>query len=121
MSISEIWANLYSHNPKIQAFAVSQDGEIVWQTDNWNLVDTVGELFAAYDRGASEVRIAKVSYTIMSATDESLVASSKDKKGHFLMTKADKTVWFLAWITHDSVPELTLVDLKYAATQLAHI
>jgi hypothetical protein len=119
MEISELWSYLYSNNSKLQAFAVSEDSKIVWQTDNWNLVDSIEEILEACITNRSKIEVAGVKFTTMHASDKNFIASSGEK-GHFLMAKVDHrtNTWLMVWSAADSDPELAIIDLKYAATKM---
>ncbi|MDF1538765.1 MAG: hypothetical protein P1Q69_07670 [Candidatus Thorarchaeota archaeon] len=120
MSISDTWTYLYSNNPKIQAFAVSEDSKIIWQTDNWNLVGDIETIVETCAIGGPSVTISGVAYKTIHSTEDSYYASSDDK-GHFLMVRVEKQTnsWLLAWTLPDSIPDLTLIDLKYACKKMA--
>ena len=105
------------HNSKIQAFAMIVKKEIVWQTDNWNLVDEVDQLLEAILLSKDELEISNVRYTIISQTDNTLIATSSEGNGHILMAAAKNNTWLVGWATPDSVPELTIIDLQYAASK----
>ncbi|MFW9850176.1 MAG: hypothetical protein ACFFF4_13650 [Candidatus Thorarchaeota archaeon] len=119
MDISEIWSTLYSHNPKLQAFAVSEDSKIIWQTDNWNLVDSIDEILDVVTANKSKLKVSGVTYKTVRTTEESLVASS-DGSGHLLMAKAKhkNDTWVIAWATSDSDTDLAIIDLMYTATKM---
>ena len=123
MSISEIWSNLYSNNSKLQAFAVVENSKIVWQTDNWNLVDDVEHIMDVCTNAKKSLKVAEVAYTTIRASEDSYIASSSNDKGHFLMaqTHHKSGIWLMAWATADSDPELTIIDLMYAATKMVSL
>lgn len=116
--IDAAWNALYEANSKIQALAVWKETEIIWQTQNWNLVDISEELIKAPEISAQSVTISGVVYNLLSSTTEAYLASAKQDKGHFIMVKASKSIWLMAWIKSDAVPELALIDLTYAALNL---
>jgi hypothetical protein len=118
LPIADIWTHLYMHNPKIQAFAVIQKKEVVWQTDNWNLVKDVDTLLEAILMSKESIKISKVNYEVVSTKDDTLIATSPDGKGHILMAKAKNASWLVSWATADSVPDLSIIDLRYAASKL---
>ncbi len=105
------------HNSKIQAFAVIVKKEIVWQTDNWNLVNEVDQLLEAILLSKEAIAISDVRYEIVSQTDDALIATSPEGNGHLLMAKGKDNSWLVGWATPDSVPELTIIDLRYAASR----
>ena len=61
-TIGNEWNQLYSNNSKIQAFAVTKDGAIVWQTDNWDLVEDVNAIMKALKDDKSKVSVGGVKY-----------------------------------------------------------
>ncbi|NHI83876.1 MAG: hypothetical protein EAX81_06215 [Candidatus Thorarchaeota archaeon] len=119
MTIDNEWKLLYSHNPKIQAFAIMKNGEIIWVTRNWNnLVDATESLATASSSGASSISVGGVTYRLVAADDESYIATADKDQGHLLMALVEDDTWAIAWATPDSVPELTIVDLAKTAIQL---
>ena len=119
MSIDDTWRYLYSSNPKIQAFAVSEGTNIIWQTDNWNLVKDIESVFDILTNGGPTMRISKVEYDTVHSSEDTFYATSNGK-GHFMMAQVEKqtNTWLLAWASADSVPELAIIDLRYAAKKL---
>ena len=116
--IDATWDALYEANPKIQALAVWKETEIIWQTQNWNLVDIAEELIKAPEISAQSVTVSGVVYHLIASTTEAYLASAKGDKGHFIMVKAANSIWLMAWLKSDAVPELALIDLTYAALNL---
>ena len=117
--IDEAWNMLYEANPKIQSLAVCKGIEIVWQTQNWDLVNEASELMNAPANAFSSVKISGVEYHRVTSSVDAYAASSKTDKGHFLMTKVEGTTWLMAWVTSDAVPELAMIDLSYTAIKLS--
>lgn len=116
LSLDDVWTHLYSHNNKIQAFAVLNDGKIVWQTDNWTLVDAVNILLEGIAGTIDTIEIARIPYEVKQMTEDFLVASS-EKTGYLLMARTRSNSWLIAWATADSIPELAIIDLRYAASK----
>ncbi len=118
--ITEIWSNLYSNNSKLQAFAVAENSKIVWQTDNWNLVDSIEHIMDVCTNAKKSLKVAGVTYNTVRASEDLFFASSPDKKGHFLMAQTYQRngTWLMSWATADSDPELAIIDLMYAATKM---
>lgn len=119
--IDETWNMLYEANPKIQTLAVCKGSEIVWQTQNWDLVNEISELINAPADALNSVKISGVEYHRVTSSVDAYVASSKNDEGHFLMTKVAGSTWLMAWATSDAVPELAMVDLSYAALRLGGV
>jgi hypothetical protein len=115
MTIDDIWKDLYSQNSRIQAFAVSANSEIVWQTANWDLVGPVGVLLAAPIEEAPFVNINGVEYQRVASSPSSYIASAKGTNGHFLMERGTGDIWLMAWASPEADPELAAIDLAYAA------
>lgn len=117
-AIDLVWKSLYSTNSKIQAFAVSQGKEIVWQTSNWDPASDAETILSAPANATQSISINKVVYTRVNSDQESYIASGDGTNGHFLMALVDNNLWVLAWAIFSAVPELALIDLKKAAIDL---
>jgi hypothetical protein len=117
MTIDNEWNLLYSHNPKIQAFAILKNGEIIWQTSNWDCVPAAEALNDAPASARESVEIGGVNYKRVTSSQESYIATADKDQGHLLMSRVEAGIWLIAWATHDSVPELTLIDLSKTAVQ----
>jgi len=118
-AISRQWYQLYENNPKIQAFAVAKGEEIVWQTENWNLLDDIRQLVAAPKEATSKVSAFGVKYRRVASTMDSYIGSAADDKGHLLIARINENGWAIAWAEPTSVPELTLIDLTKTAIHLS--
>jgi hypothetical protein len=116
--IESMWQILYSNNQKIQAFAVTKDSVVVWQTSNWNPAESVGSVLDAVTSAGASVTLNKVKYDRISSNAHSYVATNGQGQGHFLTAQVEKGVWLLAWATPDSTPELAVVDLLKTAVDL---
>ncbi|MFW9911297.1 MAG: hypothetical protein ACFFEU_02445 [Candidatus Thorarchaeota archaeon] len=117
MTIDNEWNMLYSHNPKIQAFAILKNGEIIWQTSNWDCVPAAAALTDAPASARESVEIGGVKYKRVTSTQESYIATADKDQGHLLMSRVEVGIWLIAWATHDSIPDLTLIDLSKTAVQ----
>lgn len=118
LTIGNEWNQLYSNNSKIQAFAVTKDGAIVWQTDNWDLVEDVNVIMNALTGDKSKVSVGGVKYKRVSSSADSYIATADDNKGHLLIVKIDKASWAIAFAAHHAVPELSIIDVTKSAIQL---
>ncbi|MFW9967950.1 MAG: hypothetical protein ACFFEA_12425 [Candidatus Thorarchaeota archaeon] len=118
ITIDNEWNLLYSYNPKIQAFAILKNGEIIWQTSNWDCVPAVAELSDAPASARESVEVGGVKYKRVTSSKESYVATADKNQGHLLMSRIEVGIWVIAWATSDSIPELTLIDLSRTAVQL---
>ncbi len=117
-TIGNEWNQLYSNNSKIQAFAVTKDGAIVWQTDNWDLVEDVNAIMNALTGDKSKVSVGGVKYKRVSSSADSYIATADDDKGHLLIVKIEEKVWAIAFAAPTAVPELSIIDVTMATIQL---
>jgi hypothetical protein len=117
-AISRQWYQLYKNNPKIQAFAVAKGEEIVWQTENWNLLEDIKQIVKAPKEAASNVSAFGVKYKKVSSTEDTYIGSAFNNKGHLLIVRINEKGWAIAWAESTSVPELALIDLTKAAIHL---
>jgi len=118
MTIDNEWKLLYSHNPKIQAFAVLKNGEIIWQTSNWDCVPAAAALTDAPVSARESVEIGGVNYKRVKSSQESYIATADQDQGHLLMSRVEVGIWLIGWATYDSIPDLALIDLSKTAVQL---
>jgi hypothetical protein len=116
--IGHEWNLLFANNPKIHAFAVAKDGAIIWQTENWNLVEEIDEILKAADKDAPKVSAGGVTYKRVVSSNDSYIATADDNKGHLMLVLIDENSWAIAFATPSAVPELTIIDIKKTAIQL---
>jgi len=117
-TIGNEWNQLYANNPKIQAFAVAKDGVIVWQTENWDLVEDVNAIMKVLKDDKSKTSVGGVKYKRVSSSSDSYIATADDNKGHLLIVKIDEVSWAIAFTAPHAVPELSIIDVTKAAIQL---
>jgi hypothetical protein len=118
-AISRQWYQLYENNPKIQAFAVAKGEDIVWQTENWNLLDDIKRIVVAPKEPASTVSAFGVKYKRVTSTLDTYIGSAADNKGHLLIVRINEHSWVIAWAESTSIPELALIDLSKTAIHLS--
>jgi hypothetical protein len=117
-AIGKQWYRLYENNPKLQAFAVIKNSEVVWQTDNWNLVDDVKELLKAHESSSSKISAGGLRYKKVARTEDTFVATAEKDEGHLLLARVENSIWAVAWADSSAVPELALIDLQRTAIVL---
>ena len=117
-TIDEEWKNLYTHNPKIQAFAVCKSSEVVWMTSNWNVVPDLDNIVNAPENESPSVTVGGVVYHRVESTPDSYIASSENNQGHLLIYLIELKIWAVAWAATDAIPELAITDLAMTATKL---
>lgn len=118
-AISRQWYQLYENNPKIQAFAVAKGDEIVWQTENWNLLDDIKQIVAAPQDATGNISVSGVKYKRVASTQDTYIGSTSNK-GHILITRINEKGWAIAWADSTAVPELALIDLTKTAIHLSN-
>lgn len=116
--IGHEWNILFSNNPKIHAFAVATSGTVVWQTDNWNLVEDIETILKAADKDSSNLTCGGVTYKRVFSSDDSYIATADDNMGHLILVLIDENSWAIAFAAPSAVPELALIDVKKTAIQL---
>ncbi|MFX1484516.1 MAG: hypothetical protein ACFFCP_15160 [Promethearchaeota archaeon] len=117
-TIGNEWNQLYSNNPKIQAFAVAKEGAIVWQTENWDLVEDVNNIMKVLKAEKGDVTVGGVKYKRVDSSADSYIATAEDDKGHLLIIRIDEKIWAIAFAAPHAVPELAAIDLTKTAVQL---
>jgi hypothetical protein len=117
-AISRQWYQLYENNPKIQAFAVAKDGVIVWQTENWNLLEDIKSIIEAPQKASGKVSAGGVTYKRIKSARDYFIGSSGSNDGHLLVVKINDSSWAIAWVESSAVPELTIIDITKAAIHL---
>lgn len=116
--IGHEWNLLFANNPKIHAFAVAKEGAVVWQTENWDLVEDIDGILKAADKDSSSLSSGGVKYKRVASSDDSYVATADDDKGHLILVLIDEHSWAIAFAAPTAVPELALIDIKKTAIQL---
>lgn len=116
--IGHEWNLLFANNPKIQAFAVAKHDAIIWQTENWNLVEDIEGILEAANKDSSKVSTGGVTYKLVTSSDDSYIATADDDKGHLILVLIDENSWAIAFAAPTAVPELTIIDIKKTVLQL---
>ena len=117
-AISRQWYQLYENNPKIQAFAVVKEGEIVWQTENWNLLEDIKSIILAPETAAGKVSANGVKYKRTKSAQDYYIGTAGSDKGHLLIVKINDSSWAVAWAESSAVPELAIIDLTKTTIHL---
>ena len=97
---------------------MAKDGAIIWQTENWNLVEEIDGILKAADKDASKVSTGGVTYKLVTSSDDSYIATADDDKGHLILVLIDENSWAIAFAAPTAVPELAVIDIKKTAIQL---
>ena len=117
-AISRQWYQLYENNPKLQAFAVAKDNEIVWQTENWNLLEDIDSILKAPEKASGKVSVGGLTYKRVKSEKDYYIGTAGSDEGHLLVVKINDSSWAIAWAESSAVPELAIIDLTKAAIHL---
>ncbi len=117
-AISRQWYQLYENNPKIQAFAVAKEGEIIWQTENWNLLKDIKSIILAPETAAGKVSANGVKYKRTKSAQDYYIGTAGSDEGHLLIVKINDSSWAVAWAESSAVPELAIIDLTKTSIHL---
>ncbi len=96
-AISQQWYQLYENNPKIQAFAVAKEGEVVWQTENWNLLEDIKSIIKAPEKAAGKVSANGVKYKRANSLKDKTTGTAGSNQVHLLKVKITDSSWAIAW------------------------
>ena len=97
---------------------MAKEGAVIWQTDNWNLVDEIEGILKAADKDAASMTTGGVTYHRVFSSNDSYIGTANDAKGHLILVLIDEDSWAIAFAAPSAVPELTLIDVKKTAIQL---
>ena len=101
-----------------QAFAVAKDGAIIWQTENWDLIEDIKEIVNAPQSAAGKVNAGGVKYKRVRSAQDFYIGSADSNQGHLLVVKINDSSWAIAWAESSAVPELTIIDVTKTSIHL---
>ncbi len=120
--VMDAYTQAYSSSGNmVQAFGViSESGQVLWQSNNWDLTGDAKNLISAVKSRAASVVQNQVKYSTMRSTPESLVARNVQGNGILILTKVDATSdrWVVAWADAQAQPDGVYVDVDRAAKTL---
>ncbi|UCH04529.1 MAG: hypothetical protein JSW05_13390, partial [Candidatus Thorarchaeota archaeon] len=93
-------------------------GQVLWQSQNWNLVEDAPQLGRAVSTGASSVVQNQVKYSTLRTTPDSLVARNVQGNGLLVLAKIEGDKFVVAWAAAEAQPDGTYVDVDRAAKSL---
>ena len=98
----------------VQAFGViTEGGQVLWQSNNWDLsADASGLISAVKSRSPA------VTQNNVRSTPESLVARNVQGNGILILAKIEGDKWVVAWSAPDAQPDGVYVDVDRAAKAL---
>jgi hypothetical protein len=110
---------LQAKNPNVTAVAIlTLDGQVMYQTDNWNVVPDAPNLISAWREKQPSILVQGIKYSTLSATDERLVATNVSGMGHIIMATARYRALLMAYVTPQGDTQGSYVDVSRAAAQL---
>ncbi len=116
--ITTEWQLLYANNPAIQYFGVCKGTEVIWQTNNWNLVKDVENIVSASKTAASTLSVNKITYHRISSSEDEYIGTAEKKKGHIILYRIESNSWVIARVENTSVAELAKIDVARTAINL---
>lgn len=118
--VMEAYTQAYEDSGEmVQAFGViSESGEVLWQSDNWDLQNDAQSLISAVKNEATSVKQNEVKYSTIRTTPESLVARNVQGNGTLVLAKIEDGKWAVAWAAKDAAPDGIYVDVDRAAKSL---
>ena len=103
----------------VQAFGViTEGGQVLWQSNNWDLTADAGALMSAVKSRSPAITQNNVRYSTMRSTPESLVARNVQGNGILILAKIEGEKWVVAWSAPDAPPDGVYVDVDRAAKTL---
>lgn len=100
----------------IQAFGVvNANGQVLWQTNNWDLTKDVKGLVSAVTQKAASVIQNQVKYSTLRSNPDSLVARSAAGNGTLVLVRIEGDKWVVAWANASATPDGIYVDVDRSA------
>ncbi len=119
---SQIAAELMQNNPQITAIAVARnDGSVVWQTSNWNIVADVPQILQVQRTKGNSITVQGIKYSTISATPDRLVTTNVGGQGHIIVAKAGNNGWVIAYAVPDADHSMAYFDVARAAAKFGQI
>ncbi|TFH08524.1 MAG: hypothetical protein E4H14_06275 [Candidatus Thorarchaeota archaeon] len=103
----------------VQAFGViTEGGQVLWQSNNWDLTADATSLMTAVKSKSPAITQNNVRYSTMRSTPDSLVARNIQGNGILMFAKIEADKWVIAWVAPDAQPDGVYVDVDRAAKTL---
>ncbi len=118
--VLDAYTKAYNDSGKmIQAFGViTGDGQVLWQSENWDLSAEAKTLVSAVTSRAASVMQNEVKYSTLRTSPESLVARNTGGNGTLVLAKIEGDKWVVAWAAKEAAPDGIYVDIDRAAKSL---
>ncbi|MHA2207793.1 MAG: hypothetical protein ACXABV_01360 [Candidatus Thorarchaeota archaeon] len=103
----------------VQAFGViTASGQVLWQSNNWDLQADAAQLGRAVSSGAASVIQNQIKYSTIRTTPDSLVARNVGGNGTLVLAKIEGEKFVVAWAAAEAAPDGIYVDVDRAAKTL---
>ncbi|MHA1278839.1 MAG: hypothetical protein ACTSQ8_16740 [Candidatus Helarchaeota archaeon] len=120
--LMEIFAELSSKFDEIKDMAFAgYSGEVYFQTSTWDIKDELFKLIQDWKAEAPAVWINKMKYATIKATEDSLVATNVQGKGHLLCAPVDEKLFMICFIDIKGDALLLYEDLKVLLPHIKNI
>ncbi len=118
--VMEAYTQAYNDSKEmVQAFGViTTSGNVLWQSDNWDLAEDAAALGSAVKNNATSVVQNQVKYSTLRTTPDSLVARSVSGNGILVLAKIEGEKFVVAWADPNASPDGIYVDVDRAAKAL---
>ncbi len=118
--VMEAYTQAYNDSKEmVQAFGViTTSGNVLWQSDNWDLAEDATALGSAVKNNATSVVQNQVKYSTLRTTPDSLVARSVSGNGILVLAKIEGEKFVVAWADPNASPDGIYVDVDRAAKSL---
>ncbi|MFX0107396.1 MAG: hypothetical protein ACFE7R_03865 [Candidatus Hodarchaeota archaeon] len=108
-----------SSGQTVQAFGViTSSGQVLWQSNNWDLQADAAQLGRAVGSGAASVIQNQVKYSTIRTTPDSLVGRNVGGSGILILAKIEGEKFVVAWASAEAAPDQVYVDVDRAAKSL---
>ena len=118
--VMEAYTQAYNDSGQmVQAWGViTLSGQVLWQSNNWDLTQDAAGLAAALTKGAPSVVQGNVKYSTLRVTPDSLVARSVAGNGILILARIEGDKFVVAWADPSAAPDQVYVDVDRAAKKL---
>lgn len=118
MSVESLIDNLLEEEPNVGGAAViSNDGTILYQTENWDLTSDVQNILDTIKEPASSILLLGLKYMIVENTPERVIGTNITGKGHVIFAPFDGGV-LATYIVPQVGPRDALFNVQAFAQKL---
>ncbi|MBD3188837.1 hypothetical protein GF325_18555 [Candidatus Bathyarchaeota archaeon] len=99
---------------------VDGSGQVLWQTENWDLSADAPAFINAWNNNASSVTLLSIKYMIVENTPERLIGTNVTGKGHIIGASAGPNK-IICYINPVIGPRDALQDIQLQCTKIAKL